>query len=177
METACLHLLTKFNQTHFAGYDPFDSLNSSIFQSLPIISNKRFFKLAWLQLHKHLPINLRPYLGVMPSPNPKAIALILMGLVYHYKCTQDKSTIELAKMLADKLLKSSTSLKNQSGAGWGYPFPWQARAFFVERDVPNIIVTSYVANALNLLKTEIDDPRYTEALIEAGHFVVHHLHE
>lgn len=177
METACLHLLTEFNHTHFAGYDPFDSLNSSLFQSLPLISNQRFFKLIWLQLHKRLPINLRPYLGVAPSCNPKAIALILMGLVYQYKRTQDKNSLELAKTLADQLIDPPISLKNQSGKGWGYPFPWQARAFFVERDVPNIIVTSYVANALALLKTEVDDPRYTDALIEAGRFIVHHLHE
>lgn len=176
LDTVCQRLLDYFQQNEFKGYDPFDGLNSALFQALPIINNNRFCKLAWLQLHKRLPVNLRPFVGIGKSQNPKAIALIIMGLVYAYRRNRHEADLLLAKELAATLLQENISNKKYEGRGWGYPFPWQARAFFVDRGAPNIIVTSFVASALALLAEETKESVYSEAAIEAGRFVIAHLY-
>ena len=33
----------------YKGYDPYDGLNSTLFQSLPFISENRFARLVWIQ--------------------------------------------------------------------------------------------------------------------------------
>lgn len=43
---------------NFKGWDPYDGLNSKVFQNLPI-KNIRLARLAWIQLFKRSPINLR----------------------------------------------------------------------------------------------------------------------
>ncbi|HXM36856.1 MAG TPA: hypothetical protein VN920_16795, partial [Pyrinomonadaceae bacterium] len=42
----------------FAGYDPFDGLNSRLFQASPF-KNSRIARLLWTQLFKRSPINFR----------------------------------------------------------------------------------------------------------------------
>ena len=73
-------LLNNLRKEDFKGYDPFDFLNSKIFQLTPFKYSK-WFRLAWLQLGKHLPLNLRPLLLVQKKRNPKGIALIISGLI------------------------------------------------------------------------------------------------
>ena len=46
-----------------AGYDPYDGLNSRLFQSLPL-KQSRAARLAWIQFHKRSPVNLRPLVSV-----------------------------------------------------------------------------------------------------------------
>ena len=56
-------LLHSIQADDFAGYDPFDSLNSTLLQATPLYRNE-WVRLAWLQLGKRSPINLRPLLRV-----------------------------------------------------------------------------------------------------------------
>ena len=58
---------------NFAGYDPFDGLNSRIFQASPL----KYFslmRLAWLQMVKRSAKDLRPALKVEKGVNAKGIA-------------------------------------------------------------------------------------------------------
>jgi hypothetical protein len=59
---------------NFAGYDPFDGLNSRIFQASPL----KYFalpRLAFLQMVKRSAKNLRPALKIEKGVNSKGIAL------------------------------------------------------------------------------------------------------
>src|SRR6202000_898205 len=38
--------------------------------------------------------------------------------------------------------------KEYNTACWGYNFDWQSRAFFLPRNTPTIVVSSFIANAL-----------------------------
>ena len=58
----------------FAGYDPFDGLNSRLFQTSPL-KNSRMARLLWTQLFKRSPINFRSLVRVAPERNAKGIAL------------------------------------------------------------------------------------------------------
>jgi hypothetical protein len=46
-----------------------------------------------------------------------------------------------------KLRELLLSLRNADG-GWGYPFPWQSRAFFAPANTSNLICTALAAKAL-----------------------------
>jgi hypothetical protein len=62
----------------FAGYDPFDGLNSRLFQASPFKSS-RTARLLWTQLCKRSPINLRGLVGVPPQRNAKGVALFALA--------------------------------------------------------------------------------------------------
>jgi len=61
-------ILQDAKQNNFAGYDPFDGLNSVIFNLVPALK-KGIFGLAWIQLHKRSPINL-PIMRHSQRPKP-----------------------------------------------------------------------------------------------------------
>jgi len=66
-------------QEEFKGYDPFDGLNSKLFQSIPFVRSNSFFRLAWIQFFKQCPVNFRPVVGVKKDDNPKGLGLFLSG--------------------------------------------------------------------------------------------------
>jgi hypothetical protein len=59
----------------FAGHDPFDGLNSRVFQATPL-RHSRFARLAWTQAFKRSPVNLRVLAGVPVERNSKGTALL-----------------------------------------------------------------------------------------------------
>ena len=73
-------LLEYCEKENFSGYDPYDGLNSRLFQKSPF-QKSRIFRLAVIQLIKRLPINIRPLLLIPKTQNPKALALFLMAFI------------------------------------------------------------------------------------------------
>ncbi|MEC7751765.1 MAG: delta-aminolevulinic acid dehydratase, partial [Myxococcota bacterium] len=61
---------------NFEGWDPYDGLNSPIIQKTPL-RRLPLARLAWIQLFKRSPINLRPFTGVAKGANPKGLGLFL----------------------------------------------------------------------------------------------------
>src|SRR5687768_6402652 len=79
---------------NFKGYDPYDGLNSKVFSSIPVISHNRWARLAWIQLFKRSPINLRSLLGISKSYNAKALGLFLAGYCILFKNNPTKECRE-----------------------------------------------------------------------------------
>ena len=142
--------LESAKQNDFAGYDPFDGLNSIFFNYLPRLK-KGVFGLAWIQFNKRSIVNFRPFLGIPKKRNPKGVALFLMGLLEDYQRTNDKVYLNQAIELGDWLLTRQSDAAEWKHACWGYHFDWNARAFFVPKGKPNIITTIYVSQALYAL--------------------------
>src|SRR5918994_6152199 len=70
-------------KNNFAGHDPFDALNSRLFQATPL-SNFRTPRLLFTQITKRSPLNLRTLTRVPSQKNAKGIALFaLMALSDH----------------------------------------------------------------------------------------------
>src|SRR6187401_844551 len=111
----------------YKGWDPYDGLNSSLFNALPLIRNNRFCKLAWIQFFKRSPVNFRQITGVKKDFNTKGLALFLSGYCNLYKIDREQGNLNRIIFLANKLIE----LQNRtfSGSSWGYNFDWQARAF------------------------------------------------
>ncbi|HKP48091.1 MAG TPA: hypothetical protein VJT50_15930, partial [Pyrinomonadaceae bacterium] len=72
---------------NFAGHDPFDALNSSLFQATPF-TKSRTARLLWTQLLKRSPVNLRRLTGVPAEQNPKGIALFALAALANYRRLQ-----------------------------------------------------------------------------------------
>jgi hypothetical protein len=129
----------------FAGYDPYDALNSRLFQATPL-KDSRLARLAWTQFHKRSPINFRPLAGIPRERNSKGIALFTLAALAEYRRSKTKEAEIEARELLDDLM--SMRLKGFRGAAWGYNFDWQSRAFFAPRGTPTIVPTAFAARAL-----------------------------
>jgi hypothetical protein len=129
----------------FAGYDPFDGLNSRLFQATPL-RHSRSARLAWTQFHKRSPINFRPLIRIPRERNSKGMALFALAALADYRKTKTREAEVEARELLDDLMWMR--LKGFSGASWGYNFDWQSRAFFAPRGTPTIVPTAFAARAL-----------------------------
>jgi hypothetical protein len=130
----------------FAGYDPYDALNSRLFAATPL-SHSRLARLAWTQLHKRSPVNLRSLVGIPRERNAKGIALFALAALAEYRRTQTREAEIEARELLDDLMWMR--LKGFKGAAWGYNFDWQSRSFFVPRGTPTVVPTAFAARALS----------------------------
>lgn len=146
----------------YQGWDPFDGLESRLFQATPL-NRWPLARLAWLQFFKRSPVNLRPLAATPRRLNPAALALFSRG----YGVSGDLAR-ELA--LAERLTGLRAEGPDGTGRGWGYPFDWEARAFFVPKNTPNAIVTAYAVKALAEAeaRTGFDAAPY---IIDAARFV------
>lgn len=163
-------LLEQGRREDFCGYDPFDGLNSTFFDG---IGAKRFSvaRIAWLQLHKRSPVNLRGLVGIAKKRNPKGIALVILGLIERHHVNRRDAELDEAVALGDWLLTQSTDRVTWRHYAWGYHFDWAARAFYVPQGKPNAITTCYVAKALYALGDATGFDRFTDAAVDAGRFL------
>src|SRR6185503_3508027 len=75
-----VRLLAYCRANEWAGYDPYDALNSPVFGSLPFL-NFRVPRIVFTQVMKRSPVNFRRLLRVPPTQNPKGLALFLAALL------------------------------------------------------------------------------------------------
>ena len=154
---------------NFKGWDPYDGMNSKVFQALPF-KHWDLARLAWIQGFKRSPINFRKVLLVPKQHNAKGVALFLLGYCRLYKAAQngheDFGTPEELLNQIKKLTALLLSMKAEgySGACWGYNFDWQARRLFLfKKNTPTVVATAFSVEALvesyeitkdeNILKT------------------------
>jgi len=157
----------------FKGWDPFDGLNSKLFQKLPLLKKNKWARLAWVQFFKRSPVNFRPLTGVPEEDNPKGLALFILGYARLYRKTGEKEIIPLIRNLSERLLMLQS--KGYSGAGWGYNFDWQARAFFQPKFTPMAVSTAYAAEALMHAADVLEDENLLQVALSAADFILNDL--
>lgn len=173
MDTLAINarLLDTLRADDFAGYDPFDLLNSKLLQATPVYRSE-LVRLAWLQLGKRLPVNLRPLLRVPKMRNPKGIGLVVSGLLEDHARTGDRVFLEEARRLGVWLVEHrSRGAEWSSQSCWGYHFDWQARAFYVPAGKPNVVTTFYVARALYDLGAVTGESSLQDVALDAAGFI------
>jgi hypothetical protein len=171
-ETAYKELLTWCRDRDFAGHDPFDALNSKLFQSSPL-SNSRNARFIWTQVVKRSPADLRLLFRVPHERNPKGIALFVLALLAEYRRTKDPDTEKSLRQLLDDLI--ALQVKGFSGAAWGYNFDWQSRHFFAPRGTPTIVPTAFAARALVQAAWDLNDERYLKTARSVCDFILNDL--
>lgn len=168
-------LLQNVQADNYAGYDPFDGLNSRFIDWSSSLK-KSIFGLAWIQFFKRSPVNLRPLLLVPKKRNPKGIGLFILGLLNDYKRTGDKAYLTEAIELGDWLLGEQCNKADWQHSCWGYHFDWKAKAFFVPKGKPNVITTIYVSQALfELSKADSKLERFKLAAFDSANFIFNSL--
>lgn len=167
-------LLRQIMADDYAGYDPFDMLNSRIFKASPFYRSP-LLRLAVLQFGKRSPVNFRKLLLVPKMRNPKAVGLCILGLLEDFHRTGQPEYVEQASELGHWLIANRCSRDEWHHSCWGYHFDWQARAFYVPRGKPNIISTVYVAKALLALGEVTGTQQFVEHAVDAGYFIDRHL--
>lgn len=145
VDNSFIKLKSYCEKEDFKGWDPYDGLNSKVFQSLPL-KKSRLFRLAWIQLFKRNPINLRKLLLVDKGYNPKALGLFLSGYCNLYQINPEKEYLNYIEFFIDKIINAASA--GYSGYCWGYNFDWQAKAFFQPKYTPTVVATSFIANSL-----------------------------
>ncbi len=165
--------LLKYCETEgFKGWDPYDGLNSRLFR-VSQLHRIRFFRLAWIQLFKRNPINLRSLTLVPKEFNPKGLGLFLSGYCNLYTIDQNPHYLEKIHFLANTLIDLRT--KGYSGSCWGYNFDWQSRAFFLPKGTPTVVATSFIAMALLDAYEITQEPRYLKHALSSADFILHDL--
>jgi len=157
IEQAHDELLLWCRRHNFAGSDPFDALNSQVFQATPL-RNSRTARLVWTQLIKRSPRNLRPLARVPLQKNSKGIALFALASLSRYRRLKTAEAENEARELLDELLRMQ--IPGYSGAAWGYNFDWQSRNFFAPRGTPMIVPTAFAVRALLEAYEAFNDKQY-----------------
>lgn len=154
---------------NFKGWDPYDGLNSKVFNAL-YLNKVRFFRLAWIQLFKRNPINLRNLFLIDKEYNPKGLGLFLTGYCNLYKIEPKGEYLNHIIFLADKLIELQS--KGYSGSCWGYNFDWQSRAFFLPKTTPTVVATSFISSALLDAYDITKGERYLNTAISSTNFII-----
>ncbi|WP_216824739.1 prenyltransferase/squalene oxidase repeat-containing protein [Salinigranum rubrum] len=127
----------------YAGWDPYDGLNSPLFS--PVARNW-FLRLVCMHGVNKFPVNLRPLLGVPKQRNPKGVALFAAAYLDRYAVDGDESDRENAERLLEWLERNQSSAFD--APCWGYNFDWQnAEKFFLPAYKPSIVVTVFVGES------------------------------
>jgi len=144
VENYIKEILSYIEAANYAGYDPYDALNSPL---LKLTSSKfKYLRIAFTQFLRRCPINLRPILGVKKGHNPKGIGLFLWGYSKLYALTKEQRYIEKIDYLLDLLEKLRSY--GYSGNCWGYNFDWQSRTFMRPKGTPTVVNTTFIGYAL-----------------------------
>jgi len=155
IEQAFADLFQWSRRRNFAGYDPFDALNSRVFQSTPF-QHSRTARLIWTQLCKRSPLNLRPLALVPPQKNSKGFALFALAALANYRRLRTVEAETETRELLDGLWQMR--IPGYSGAAWGYNFAWQSRNFFAPQGTPMIVPTAFATRAfIEAYETFADD--------------------
>ena len=170
----------------FKGWDPYDGLNSKVFQALPWLKQSALCRLVMIQGFKRSPWNLRRIAMVPKEHNAKGIGLFLQGYCNLYKAVVQRPELEndlgLKEVLLDQIndlaeLLISLQSKGYSGACWGYNFDWQARRLFLfPRYTPTVVATNFCATALFDAYEVTKNERYKSIALSAAEFVLKDLH-
>jgi len=138
----------------FKGWDPYDGMNSKVFQALPL-KHWDLARLAWIQGFKRSPINFRSLLLVPKEHNAKGVALFLLGYCRLFQAAKNghedfgKPQVLLDKILMLTQLLLNLKVEGYSGACWGYNFDWQARRLFLfKKNTPTVVATAFCIEAL-----------------------------
>ena len=144
LEQAFVDLLQWCRRRDFAGYDPFDALNSRAFRLTPL-NHSRTARLLWTQAFKRFPLNVRGPALVPREKNSKGLALFALAALGNYRRLRTIEAETDGRDLLDELWQMR--IQGYSGAAWGYNFPWQSRNFFAPQGTPMIVPTAFAARA------------------------------
>lgn len=182
-----LSLKNYCEREQFKGWDPYDGLNSRLFQTIPFLQKSALCRLIMIQGFKRCPFNLRQIALIPKEYNAKGIGLFLSGYCNLYKAVEKHSQwgeqigkLEHIKRRIEELVELLISLRsrgNYSGVCWGYNFDWQARRLFLfPKYTPTVVATNFCATALMEAYEITKEELYLDIALSTADFVIKDLH-
>jgi hypothetical protein len=172
VKLAVSKLVDYCRRNQWAGFDPYDALNSRVFALTPF-RQSRICRIVFTQAMKRLPINLRPLLAVGKEENAKAVALFMKSfLILSRHHVYDAN--EFVWQFLDKLVNLRS--ENTRYWSWGYNFPWQTRTVMVPRRAPNLVCTCFVADALLDMYEQHCEPSHLMMTVSAAEYLLNELY-
>ena len=170
-QTVFAELFSYCQASHWAGYDPYDALNSAFFEALPLLDSKPA-RLVATQILKRSPLNLRALLRIPKKQNAKAIALFLSAFL-----KAPDTLLPERKVLADEMIRCLVGLRSPGVLYWcwGYSFPWQTRREVVPAGTANLVCTTFVGNALLDAYEQTHEESCLEMAASAAAYIVDRL--
>ncbi len=172
LEHCVARLHQRLQREDYAGHDPYDGLESRVFQALPLRSWK-WSRIVMTQLMKRSPRNLRKLLRVPRGRNPKGIALCVSALIHLARVYKSPADQEEDQRLLGWLAEHR--VRGCSHFCWGYNFSWQSRSFFASGNTPNVTCCIFVANALLDAHELFGNATYLEIARSTCAFLEEHL--
>ena len=132
--------LNHIDNTGYSGYSVYDSFNSHILNPISKL-NIKIVNVIITQFFKQIPLNIRDFLGVKKSINPKSLGLILKARLL-FSNTEDD-----LKEIYDIIMScKNNDFKNLC---WGYNWDYYTlRGGTFPKYFPNAIVTYFIGDAL-----------------------------
>lgn len=182
-----LRLKTYCEKEEFKGWDPYDGLNSKLFNAIPFLNKIAFCRLVMIQGFKRNPFNLRKFALIPKQHNAKGIGLFLQGYCNLYKAIVKNPSLEETFGTRDNILQrinelahlliSLRSKGDYHGACWGYNFDWQARLYFLfPKETPTVVATNFCATALMEAYEITKEKEYLDIALSSANFVIEDLH-
>lgn len=185
--SALVRLKAYCEKEQFQGWDPYDGLNSKVFQALPLLKKSALCREVVIQGFKRNPINLRRIAMVSKEYNAKGIGLFLQGYCNLVKVVrqhpewseqlgiEDELFVKLREIA--ELLISLQSKGDYHGVCWGYNFDWQARGgLFFPKYTPTVVATNFCATALMEAYELTGQKAWLDVAVSSAEFVTNDLH-
>ncbi len=157
----------------YAGYDPYDALNSPLIRRLG--AKSKWIRISATQFLRRCPLNMRPILGIRPGHNPKALGLFLWSYAKLFALEKDYAHLDKIDYLLDLLERSKSP--GYSGNCWGYNFDWQSRTVLRPKGTPTIVNTSFIGHALLDCYEFTGSTRALEMAVSIKDFILRDLHK
>lgn len=166
----------------YKGWDPYDGLNSKVFQALPLLKKSALCREVVIQGFKRNPINLRRIAMVPKEYNAKGVGLFLQGYCNLVKAVRkhpewsaqfgtEDNLLTKVKEIAE-LLISLQSKGDYHGVCWGYNFDWQAYGgLFFPKFTPTVVATNFCATALMEAYELTGQKDYLDVALSSAEFV------
>ncbi len=159
-----------FQRHGLCGYDPFDVKQHPWIRAVqPYPWPRRLSTLAC----DLLPVSSRQWMGVQPSENPKAHALLALGDLRMHELTGESRFLERAGQSLDWL--SAHTTEGYHGPCWGYPFDVHAQGLDTPAGTPVLVVSAIAGEAFAAAHVRTGNPGYLSTARGIAEFMLHDL--
>lgn len=141
----------------YKGYDPGDGLTSFL---RPLTFGNIFAERVLQQLVWKAPINLRPFLGVVPLESTKGRGFMAWGYLHLSKASGSSSYLEKAKKCLDWLDRARES--GYAGHCWGNHFDFTTRTGRMKAHTPTIVWSGLIGQAFLEYYEQTGDEHYLD---------------
>lgn len=146
----------------YQGWDTFDGLSSQLFRNSPLY-RVPLVRLAWSELFKASPVNLRRAARVPKGDHAKGLALFASGLLARGEKDEAHDLLERLEAMA---------CPGCRGASWGESFDRQSRNGLTPAGTPDSATTVFVANAMLDYDDAIGVPEFLDTAVQACRFIL-----